>query len=279
MATASSMVCAQSYQELQQAEKATDVEEKVGQKLALDARFLNLDGNYYSLKEFFYNDRPVFLSINYAGCPQLCQLQLRRLADRFSDSDLEPGKDFEFISVSLDPREAQDKTRQVKATFSQLMTGSREHKGIHFLVGKRKDIDSVADSIGFKYVYLPGPNHYSHAPLCVAVTPSGKISRYIHNLDFESKDLEESAAIALGEEVSEESVSSFLYGCLKWFSPGRYTKDLLGLMKIAGAATVVIVGACVIPFWFKSPKAIEPSSEQVDSDLESSDGTQQSVDQ
>lgn len=247
--------CAQSYVELKEAKKSTGVDEKAGKFVALNSRFMDLKGNWSSLKEFFFEDRPVFLSMNYADCPQLCQNQLKILAEKFSEAKMVPGKDFEFISISLDPREADVRTREVKQNFSRLLTGKAESEGIHFLVGKKADIDLVANSIGFKYVYVASAGHYSHAPLCVALTAEGKISRYIHGLAIEAPQLTESKEIAGSGKVADESISMFAYACLLFgVNPGQYTKNLLGLMKIAGAATVIIVGACVIPFWFRSPQ-------------------------
>ena len=120
----------------------TDVKEKVGQQVALKSRFKGLDGNWYSLKEFFFEDKPVFLSLNYANCPQLCQNQLKMIAERLTESGLKPGKDYEFISISIDPREAQVKTRQAKESFCRLMAGKSDVEGVHFLVGKKGDIDA-----------------------------------------------------------------------------------------------------------------------------------------
>ena len=68
------VVYAQSYVELQDAKKKTGVDEKAGERIALNARFMDVKGNWSSLKEFFFDDRPVFLSMNYADCPQLCRL-------------------------------------------------------------------------------------------------------------------------------------------------------------------------------------------------------------
>lgn len=249
-AALSSSLSAQSYVELQKAMDETTVEEKVGQPIALNARFKGLDGNWYSLKEFFFEDRPVFLSLNYANCPQLCQNQLKMIAERLEEAGLDAGKDYTFISISIDPREPQSKTRQAKESFCRLLKGKAEVDGVHFLVGKKTDIDLVAESIGFVYSYVPSANHYSHAPLCVAVSPSGKVSRYIHGLGFTAEDLRESAELAGLEKSTDESIASFVYRCLLFgVNPGQYTGNLMGLMRIAGAATVIILGACVVPFW------------------------------
>jgi protein SCO1/2 len=242
----------QSYVELKEAMEQTTVNENVGGEIPLKSRFMALDGNWYNLGEFFFEDRPVFLSLNYADCPQLCKNQLKTLAERFTEAKLVPGTDFEFISISLDPKEAHKRTREAKANFCRLLGIPTDDQGVHFLVGRKSEIDAVANSIGFVYSYVPAARHYSHAPLCVALSPNGKISRYIHGLAFTAENLEESTLIAADEKVADESIASFVYRCLLFgVNPGQYTKDLLGLMKVAGAATVIIVGACVIPFWFR----------------------------
>ncbi len=245
----------QTYVELQKAYDETSIIEKTGSMAALGSRFQGLDGNYYNLKEFFFEDRPVFLSLNYANCPQLCQNQLKMLAERFAEAKMVPGVDFEFISISIDPRESQINTRKAKESFERLMGIGPGSAGIHFLVGKKYDIDLVAKSIGFVYTFLPSANHYSHAPLCVALSPTGKISRYIHGLAFTPEDLLESKRIASEEKVADESIASFVYRCLLFgVNPGQYTGSLMGIMRIAGAVTVLVLGACVIPFWWRAQR-------------------------
>ncbi|MEE2639284.1 MAG: SCO family protein [Planctomycetota bacterium] len=243
----------QSFVELQKAREETTVIEKVGSPVSLNARFMDLDGNWYALKEFFYEDRPVFLSLNYANCPQLCQNQLKMLAERFDEAGMVPGEDFEFISISIDPRESQSRTRESRESFCRLMNRDSRSEGVHFLVGKKPDIDAVARSVGFVYSYVPAANHYSHAPLCVALTPNGTISRYIHGLAFAADDLQQSSEIAGQEKVAEDSIASFVFSCLFFIAnPGQYSASLMSIMRVAGGITVVVLGACVIPFWLRA---------------------------
>jgi protein SCO1/2 len=263
LSTLPGSLSAQSYGEFQKAYDETTVIEKTGSAIPLQSRFMGLDGIWYSLKELFANDRPVFLSLNYANCPQLCQNQLKMLAERFSEAKMVAGRDFDFISISIDPREAQLKTRQAQEAFCRLMGGKSNLPGVHFLVGKKTDIDLVADSIGFVYTYLPAANHYSHAPVCVSVSPEGKISRYIHGLAFTAKDLDESRKIAGEGRVSQESIASFVYRCLIFgANPGQYTGSLMGLMRIAGGATVIVLAACVVPFWLRSQRRVKEDKEK-----------------
>lgn len=243
----------QSYVELQKAMDETTVIEKVGGQVDLEARFRDLDGNWFSLKEFFFDERPVFLTLNYANCPMLCQNQLKMLAQRLDDAGLVAGKDFEFISISIDPNEARSKTREAYESFCRLYGGKSHVDGIHFLAGKKADIDSVARSIGFVYAYVPAANHYSHPPLCVALTSEGRISRYIHGLGFSVEELQESQAIAARSEVSEDSIASFVYRCLFFgANPGKYTSTAMIVMRISGAVTVLVICITIVPFWILS---------------------------
>jgi cytochrome oxidase Cu insertion factor (SCO1/SenC/PrrC family) len=122
----------QSYVELKEAMEQTTVNENVGGEIPLKSRFMALDGNWYNLGEFFFEDRPVFLSLNYADCPQLCKNQLKTLAERFTEAKLVPGTDFEFISISLDPKEAHKRTREAKANFADYWAFLPTIKGFTF---------------------------------------------------------------------------------------------------------------------------------------------------
>ena len=61
------------------------VDEKLGETIPLELAFLDSSGKSISLKDLFEGERPVILSLNYAECPLLCQLQLTGLVNGLRD--------------------------------------------------------------------------------------------------------------------------------------------------------------------------------------------------
>src|SRR5215475_5648606 len=51
------------------------IDEHLGAKIPLDAKFRTSDGNLVSLGDVITGDIPTILTFNYSSCPMLCSLQ------------------------------------------------------------------------------------------------------------------------------------------------------------------------------------------------------------
>ena len=56
------------------------IDEHLGAKLPLDARFRTQTGAHVTLGEIVKGDLPTILTFNYSDCPMLCSLQLNGLS-------------------------------------------------------------------------------------------------------------------------------------------------------------------------------------------------------
>ena len=65
----------------------------------------------------YFGTRPVVLAFVYYGCPMLCLQSLSGLASTLGVMSQNPGKDFEVVSVSIDPRETPEMAREKKAHY------------------------------------------------------------------------------------------------------------------------------------------------------------------
>ena len=74
------------------------------QMLPLDTVFLDETGRAVRIGDYF-GKRPVVLAFVYYGCPMLCLQSLSSLASTLGVMSEIPGKDFEVVSISIDPRE------------------------------------------------------------------------------------------------------------------------------------------------------------------------------
>ena len=158
------------------------VDEHLNALLPLDASFNDESGNRYTLSKFIAKDRPTILTLNYSNCPMLCNLQLSGLVQAMTKPEfkLDPGKDFELVSISIDPRELPSKARETKQKYLDLAGRDGFKDSWHFLTGKQIDIERVAEAIGFRYEYDPRTKEYYHAPVFVIVSSEGRIMRYVH---------------------------------------------------------------------------------------------------
>ena len=222
------------------------VTEHLGETIPLGLEFQDETGRMVSLGQFFRLGHPVLLSFNYSNCPMLCSLQLSGLVTSLSEVDLQCGRDFEFISVSIDPHESPLRAAQTRQKYYQMYGREGTGSGWHFLVGSEQSIIALAKSVGFTYRYLPVKKEYVHAAVCASVTPDGRLSRYLYGVAFPQQTLR----LALVEASSGQIGTTFdqiLLFCFHYdAASGRYAPVARRLMTVAGAAMTLVLGTFLV---------------------------------
>jgi len=222
------------------------VTEHLGDTIPLDLEFRDESGRTVSLRQFFRMGRPVLLSFNYSNCPMLCSLQLTGLVNGLSDVELQCGRDFEFVSVSIDPNETPFRAAQTRQKYFQMYGREGTGAGWHFLVGSQQSVDALAKSVGFSYRYLPEKKEYVHPAVCACVTPDGRLSRYLYGVAFVPQTLRLSLVEA-GSGLIGTTLDQILLYCFHYdFVSGRYSLAARRLMTTAGAVTTIVISTWLI---------------------------------
>jgi protein SCO1 len=222
-----------------------------------DVTFYDSEGRLVRIGDFFgRGKKPVMLSFNYSNCPKLCSVQLENITLALREVDLEIGKDFEYISVSIDPNESTQVAKNTKEKYVTLYNRPQSKSGWYFLTGKKENIDKLADQCGFRYKYIPEQKDYSHLPAIILISPEGEIVRYLAGLDYEPATIRlaliETAAGKIGSPVDWAAYS---LGCFSYNSTmGKYTFQAMAFMRIGGLVTIVILLVGLIPYWFFGKK-------------------------
>ena len=237
--------------------KATEglqVRDYRGRKVAREATFTKHDGSIVAIGDYL-DDVPLLLCLNYSRCPMLCGQQQKFLADGLRDLRLKPGEEYRFVSVSIDPVEVPETAADTRRNFLRAMGRPESTQGVDFLVGKKEQIDALADSVGFEYRYVPEQNEFAHLASMMVITPEGYISRYLNGFygtDFKQKTLRLSLV-----EASDGKVSSFvdtvtLY-CFAYDNErGKYTLVAWRVMRLGAIVTVLVLAGLLVPVWLKA---------------------------
>ena len=104
------------------------------------------------LGDYFHPNRPVLLVMVYFGCPKLCSLSLNGVTQAVRAIDLQPGKQFEIVTVSFNPKEGPELAAAKKANYIKLLGNTDAAAGWHFLTNS--DVaaaKTLGDAIGFGY--------------------------------------------------------------------------------------------------------------------------------
>jgi protein SCO1/2 len=214
-----------------------DIQQKLGERLPLDATFVDENGASIRLGDVF-GERPVVIAPVYYECPMLCQLTLEGFVKAIRPLGFVPGADFEVVVLSFDPGEGPELARKKEDAYLRSYGKPETAHGWHFLTGSEEQIRSVTDVLGFRYVYDEKRDEYAHAAALVVATPTGSIARYFLGVEYSTRDLRlglvEAAAGKIGTVVDR-----FLLYCYHYDpSTGRYSAAVLNLVRLGGAATI-----------------------------------------
>jgi protein SCO1/2 len=181
----------------------------------------------------------------YYECPMLCTQILSSITSTLGVLSLDTGRDFELVMVSFDPRETPAVAREKKAMYLERYSRPAAESGWHFLTGDQASIDRVTSAAGFRYAWDEDTQQFAHPSGIVVATPDGRLSRYLFGIDFGPRDLR-LALVEASEGKIGTLVDSVLLYCYH-YDPmiGKYGFVIMRALRIAGAATVLLVGGFV----------------------------------
>jgi protein SCO1/2 len=225
------------------------IEEHLGRQMPLDLPFVTSDGRAIKLHEIIRGTRPILLTLNYADCPMLCNLQLDGLVDALRQVSLVPGKDFDLITVSINPNEQLSRTQAFKDKYLAAYDKPEALLGWHFLKGDQDAISRVAQATGFLYTYVPSQKEYAHTAAFMLLSPEGMITRYMYGVMFEPRDLR-LALVEAAEGKTGTTLDRILLYCFHFdAATGRYAPMAQNIMRLGGFITMSLLGLALGIFW------------------------------
>lgn len=212
------------------------ISEKLGQPIALDLTLKNEDNRPVTLRSII--DKPTILSLNYFRCAGICTPQLNGMVDVFDQTQAEPGKDFQMITVSFDPRDTPDIAAQKRSNYIHEIKRPFPQSAWRFLTGDATVTKALADSVGFKF--KPQGDDFVHPAALIFLSPKGEITRYMYGITYLPADIQ----LAIQEAARSEArptINKWLNICFNYDPVGR--KYVFSALRTS--ATVVIFGAVV----------------------------------
>jgi protein SCO1 len=240
------------------------VTEQLGERLPLDAEFVDHNGLGVTLGDYFNGARPAVLIFGYHTCPMLCSLVQNATAQALRGMGLVVGRDFDVVVISIDPedtRHTATKRRDiVVATYrkgrapSDLAGGVRD-EGFHYLTGKEAAIRRTADAAGFHYTYDKEWKQYAHSAVIMIVSPEGKLARYLYGMEFDSKDIRYGLLEAReGRNVS--TIDRVLLYCMHYDpGSGKYVTVAARVMQVGGGLCLLLVSGLLGALWLRERRA------------------------
>lgn len=223
----------------------TKIINKPDAQIPLGLTFKDEAGKTVKLGDFFHADRPVVLSMVYFGCPKLCSLSLNGLTTALRGISLEPGKQFEVVTVSFDPKEGSDLAAAKKENYIKSLGKPEAAAGWHFLTNNDPaSAKELGDAIGFGYRLMPDGQYVHQAGIYIC-TPEGRVSRVEEGVQFDRTELSDSLINA-----SKGKISSGLFGFAMECgfynfdaSSGKYVLASIAIMRVTGITTLLLLAS------------------------------------
>lgn len=220
--------------------------EHLSSKIPLDLKFVNEKSDTVTLGQII--DKPTILSFVYFDCPGLCSPLLEGVGTVISKTDLTLGKDYQVVTISFNYRDTPEKAKEKKNRFVEKYSKDKGDGWI-FLTTDSVTIKKITNSTGFmtKAVGLD----FVHPSAIIAISPEGKITRYLYGLTFNPTDFK-MAIIEANKEQARPTIQRIMQVCYSYDQDSqRYALDVT---KIAGILIVFFLLVFAIAFLLKPKK-------------------------
>ncbi len=240
-----------------------NVTQNLGDTVPSDLALTDSMGRPIESGYFFQGSQPVIITLNYSDCPMLCNVQLSQLSQTLAKIDLKIGEDFEILTLSIDPAESSETAAKTKKRFAEPLVKqhAKVSDGWTFCTADKQTIDRLSESLGFSYNRDEKTGEYHHPAMLAFISPQGVITRYSLEVGFEVQDLRK-ALVEAGQGTVGTPVDQLLLWCFSFDpSSNSYVPQAWKIMRAGGATIVVLILACMTPYWIGSkrkPAEVEP---------------------
>jgi protein SCO1/2 len=230
--------------------EGVDVTEHLGQAIPRSLAFQDMAGNPVHFERALDGKKPLLLVIAYYRCPMLCGLVLKSVAESLADLGWKPGDQFRVVTISFDPSEGpHDAEQRRTATLSsaKLDLGPQDWP---FWTGSKESVDALLDVLGVHLLRDPETNQFAHPAVFFAITPDGRISRYLYGVAVPPSNIK----LALLEASDGKTGSAFdrvLLRCFMYDPATRRYGLFVGRFLKGGAAIILFFLSGTLVYLFR----------------------------
>ncbi|HHM24025.1 MAG TPA: SCO family protein [Bacteroidetes bacterium] len=209
------------------------VEERLGEDVPGSLQFLDEQGNPVRLDTLI--TKPTILSLVYYSCPGICTPLLSGIVDVLEKLDMQPGKDYEVVTISFDERDTPKLSRQKKNNYLKAFRKPFPPDAWHWLTGDSASIRAITQAVGFHYKRQG--NDFVHPGLIIILSPDRKIVRYLYGITFLPFDVKMALTEASEGRVGP-TISKVLLYCFSYDPEGK--KYAFNFLKVTGTLVILL---------------------------------------
>jgi protein SCO1/2 len=231
------------------------IDQKLDAPVPLDITFKDSTGATVKLGKYFQPGKPVVLALVYYGCKMLCPMTLDGITKSLKELELSAGKDFNVVIVSFNPEEKPPLAASKKAEYTEEYNRAGATDGWYFLTGDEKDINKLANAVGFRYFYDTRTQQYGHVSAIMILTPDGHVSKYFYGLEYAPEDLRLGLVQASQGHIGSLADAVLLLCCRYDPTTGKYGLVVTRMLSIGGIVTILAIGSLIGFFILRDRKS------------------------
>jgi protein SCO1 len=176
----------------------------------------------------------------------LCPMTMEGTVNSLTELKFDIGRDFDVITVSIDPRDKPATAAQLKDKYVRRYGRLNAATGWHFLTGHDGAIKSLTRSVGFQYAYDDKTSQFAHPSVLLVLTPEGRTSRYFYGFEHKARDLRLGIVEASGGKIGT-ATDQFLLLCFHYDPAiGKYSRNAMNLVRAGGVTTMALLGSFIV---------------------------------
>src|SRR5215510_2556048 len=228
-------------------------------QVPLDLNFLDEHGQPVQLRQYF-GEKPVIITMVYYTCPMLCTQVLAGLTAAMNGmSGFTVGREFNIVTVSFDPKDTPQTALEAKERYLKRYRRAGSEQGWHFLVGRKEQIDALAQALGFRYAWDQENNQYAHASAIMLLTPDGHIAQYRYGIEYAPREIRlglvEASKGKIGTLVDKLVLYCYHYDPRQ----GRYGAAIFNILRLSALVTVLVLGGFMLIMFRRERSLARPS--------------------
>jgi protein SCO1/2 len=212
--------------------KIIGIDEQLGSTLPLELTFINEKNESVQLKDLIH--KPTIFTLVYYRCPTICKPLLSGVAQVLESVDMEPGVDYNVVTISFDETDTPADSENMRKNF---VPGFPEKSWV-FLTGDTTNIRKITNAVGFRYVRTG--MEFNHPAVLMVLTAEGKLARYLYGMTYMPFDIKMAINEASLGKVTP-TIARVLLFCFSYDPEGRrYVANVTRIVGIIILLTALV---------------------------------------
>jgi protein SCO1/2 len=224
--------------------KSASIEDRPGARIPLDGPFADQEGRAVTLRQIA-GGKPLLVVPVQHECPNICSVTLAGITGAIDgQAKYREGRDFEIVALGIDPREGPAQAREDLRRLARQRPDARWEPVA--LTGSAAAIHAVTDALGYRYAWSSQLDQYAHVSGTAVLTADGRMSSWLYGLSPRPAQLDRALAQAAADRSGGVMQRILLLCFHDDPETGRYSLAITKALRIAGIATVLLLGLTIL---------------------------------